>query len=170
MLLEPLWPKQLHRLHTWPSVGQIQVLQGSLRIKPPRTTHMQRWKYNHNWNPGAVWLRKNTQNLPTSCTGCRLILHNQLGRLCVCGIYERPLRAPPRGNTLVPIAVDIGGNNTERQDQIRIWAASTAGPEISSVMEHPREVRSTVTLSKGKDSDSSDSRKAIILLLFWLIL
>jgi len=31
VLPEPLRPKQLHHLHTWPSLGQIQVLQGSLR-------------------------------------------------------------------------------------------------------------------------------------------
>ena len=43
-LPEPLQPKQLHHLHTWPSQGQTQVLQGSLRSKPQWTTHMQRWK------------------------------------------------------------------------------------------------------------------------------
>ena len=44
VLPEPLQPKQLHHLHTWPSLGQTQVLQGSLRSKPQWTTHMQRWK------------------------------------------------------------------------------------------------------------------------------
>ena len=34
VLPEPLQPKQLHHLHTWPSQGQTQVLQGSLRSKP----------------------------------------------------------------------------------------------------------------------------------------
>ena len=43
-LPEPLQPKQLHHLHTWPSQGQTQVLQGSLRSNPQWTTHMQRWK------------------------------------------------------------------------------------------------------------------------------
>ena len=68
------------------------------------------------------------------------------------------------------MAVDIGGKNTQEQDQIRIWAAPTAGPEISSVGGHPREVRLTVTPSEGKDSDSSDSKKKqknnIIILMF----
>ena len=41
---QSLQPKQLHHLHTWPSQGQTQVLQGSLRSKPQWTTHMQRWK------------------------------------------------------------------------------------------------------------------------------
>ena len=36
---------------------------------------------NHNWNPGALWLRKKTQNLPTSCISYRLNPHDQLGRL-----------------------------------------------------------------------------------------
>jgi len=36
-----------------------------------------------------------------------------LGRLCVYGIYKRPLRAPTNENTLVLIAVDIGGKNTQ---------------------------------------------------------
>ena len=33
-LPEPLRPTQLHHLHTWPSQGQTQVLQRSLRSKP----------------------------------------------------------------------------------------------------------------------------------------
>ena len=31
-------------LHTWPSQGQTQVLQGSRRSKPQQMSHMQRWK------------------------------------------------------------------------------------------------------------------------------
>ena len=44
VLPEPLLPKQLYHLHTWPSQGQTQVLQGSLRSKPQWTAHIQRWK------------------------------------------------------------------------------------------------------------------------------
>ena len=40
VLPEPLRPKQLHHLHTWPSQGQTQVLQGNLRSKSQWTTHM----------------------------------------------------------------------------------------------------------------------------------
>ena len=43
-LPEPLQPKQLHHLHTWPSQGQAQVLQGSFRSNPQWTTHVQRWE------------------------------------------------------------------------------------------------------------------------------
>ena len=64
-----------------------------------------------------MWLRKKTQNLPSSCTSCRLNPHDQLGRLCVYGIYKRTLRAPAKENTLVLIAVDIGGKNTQEEDQ-----------------------------------------------------
>ena len=39
-----------------------------------------------------------------------------------------------------------------------------------SVGGHPREVRWTVTPSEGKDSDSSDSRKTFIILMFSLVL
>ena len=67
-----------------------------------------------------MWLRKKTQSLPTSCTGGRLNPHDQLSRLCVYGIYKRTLRAPTKENTLVLIAVDIGGKNTQEEDQIRI--------------------------------------------------
>ena len=35
---------------------------------------------------GAVWLRKKTQNLPASCTICRLNPQDQLGRLCLWNI------------------------------------------------------------------------------------
>ena len=41
-------------------------------------------------------------------------------RLCVNGIYKRPLRVPTKENAPVLIAVNIGGRNTEEQDQIRI--------------------------------------------------
>ena len=34
--------------------------------------------------------------------------------------YKRTLRAPTKENTLVLIAVDINGKNTQEQDQIRI--------------------------------------------------
>jgi len=50
---------------------------------------------------------------PTSCTSYRLNPHDQLGRLCVYGIYVRALRAPTKENALVPIAVDIGGKKTQ---------------------------------------------------------
>jgi len=61
----------------------------------------------------AVWLRKRTQNLPTSCTSCRLNPQDQLGRLCVYGIHKRTLRPPTKENALVLTAVDIGGKNTQ---------------------------------------------------------
>ena len=82
-----------------------------------------------------MWLRKKTQNLPTSCTSWRLNPHDQLGRLCSYGTYKRTLRAPTIENALVLTAVDTGGKNTQERDQIRIWAAPTAGPEISTVLE-----------------------------------
>ena len=66
---------------------------------------------------------------------CILNPHDQLGRLCVYGIYKRSLRAPTKEKAWVMIAVDIRGKNTPEQDQIRIWAAPTAGPEISTVLE-----------------------------------
>ena len=50
---------------------------------------------------------------PTSCASFRLNPQDQLGRLCAYPIYKRPLRAPTKENTLVLIAVDIGGKNTQ---------------------------------------------------------
>ena len=49
----------------------------------------------------------------TSCTSCRLNPHDQRSRLCVYGIRKRPLRTPIKENTLVLIAVDVGGKNTQ---------------------------------------------------------
>ena len=43
---------------------------------------------------------------------CRLNPHDQLGRLCVCGIYKRSPRAPTKEDTQVLIAVNIEGKNT----------------------------------------------------------
>jgi len=36
--------------------------------------------------PRAVWLKKKTQKLPTSCTSCRLNPNDKLGRLCLWNI------------------------------------------------------------------------------------
>ena len=111
-------------------------------------------------------LRKKTQDLPTSCRSYRLNPHDQLGRLCDYRIYKRTLRAPTKENTQVPIAVNIGGKGTQEWGQIRM-SCPTAGPETSTVVgEYPRKVRWTVTPSKGKDPDSSGSRKAFIILMF----
>jgi len=43
----------------------------------------------------------------------KLQIKSTLGTLCVYGIYKRSLRAPTKENTLVLIAVDIGGKNTQ---------------------------------------------------------
>ena len=40
------------------------------------------------------------EDLPTSCTSCRLNPQDQLGRLCVYGIYKRTLRAPTKEDAL----------------------------------------------------------------------
>ena len=43
---------------------------------------------------------------------CRVNPQDQLGRLCVYGIYKRTLRILTKENALVLTAVDIGGKNT----------------------------------------------------------
>ena len=44
------------------------------------------------------------EDLPTSCTSYRLNSHDQLGRLCVYGIYKRSLRGShKRKRTLIPV-------------------------------------------------------------------
>ena len=63
--------------------------------------------------PRGSVTKEEDPNLPTSCTSCRLNPHDQLGRLCICGLYKRTLRAPTKQNTLVLIAVDNGGKNTQ---------------------------------------------------------
>jgi len=62
---------------------------------------------------GQCGRRKKTQNLSTSCISCRLNPHDQLGRLCVYGIYKRSLKGPTKENAPVLLAVDIGGKNTQ---------------------------------------------------------
>ena len=64
--------------------------------------------------------KEEDQNLPPRCTSCRLNPHDQLGRLCVYGIYKGSLRAPTKETALVLIAVGIGSKNTQEQDQVRI--------------------------------------------------
>ena len=49
--------------------------------------------------------------------------------------YIKRHRAPPKEDALVLIAVDTGGKNKQELDQTRIWAAPTASPETSTVLE-----------------------------------
>ena len=39
--------------------------------------------------------------------------HDQPSRLCIYGMYKTSLRIPTKENTLVLIAVNIGGKNTQ---------------------------------------------------------
>ena len=113
-----------------------------------------------------MWLRKKTQNLPTSCTSCRLNPHDQLGKLCVYGIYKRTLRAPTKENALVLTAVYIGGKTLHSRARLESELPHSRCRDQHSVGGHPREVKGTVTPSEGKDSDSSDPRKTCIILMF----
>ena len=111
VLPEPLWPKQLHHLHTQPSKGQTQVLQG--RKQTPVDDPHAEVEIKPQLNPRAVWPRKETQNLLTSRTSCRLSPCDQPGRLCVYEIFKRTLRAPTKETALALTAMDIGGKNTQ---------------------------------------------------------
>ena len=70
--------------------------------------------------PSSSVTKEENPKLSHSSTCCRLNPHDQLGRLCVYGIYKRLLRAPTKENTLILIAVGVGGKNTEELDQMRI--------------------------------------------------
>ena len=70
-------------------------------------------------------LRKRTPNLPTSDRSCRLNPPDQLGRLCVYGIYRKTISVPAKKKIKIKIKnmladVDTGGKNTQEQDQIRL--------------------------------------------------
>ena len=107
--------------------------------------------------PRGSMARKKTQNLPTSCTSCRVNPHSQLGRLYVCGIYTSLLRAATKENALVLIAVDIGVKKYTRVGpDSNLSCPHSRSKDQQSVGGHPREVRWTVTASEGKDSDSND--------------
>ena len=82
VLPEPLQPKQLDHLHTWPSQGKPNSPGKPQEQTPVDNPHVQ-VEIKSQLNPGAVWLRKKTQNFPTGCTSCRLNPYNQLGRLCL---------------------------------------------------------------------------------------
>ena len=82
-----------------------------------------------------MWLRKKTQKFPTSCASFNLSPHDQVGRLCVYGIYKRTSKALTKQSTIVLTAVDVGGKNTQEQDKIRIWAAPTASSGTRTVLQ-----------------------------------
>ena len=131
---------------------------------------MKRWKQNHNWNPGAVWLKKKTLKLPTRCTSCRLNLHDPLGRLCIYGIYERSLRIPTKENALVLITVRLEARTyrsrtsleselppQQLQRSAQRWRASEGG-------EMDWDSR------RGKGLGQQWLKRTFIVLMFWLVL
>ena len=83
----------------------------------------------------AKRLKKRIWNLSTSRTSCRVNPHNQLGRLCVYGIYKRTVSVHTKERVLALATEDNGwGRYTQEQGQIRVWAVPTAGPENRSVL------------------------------------
>ena len=115
----------------------------------------------------AVWLRKKTQNLPTSCTSCRLNPHNQRGRLCVYGIYKKDTEsAHKRKHTSSDSCRHWRQEYTGVGPDQNLSCPHSRSRDKHSVGGHPGEVRWTVTPSEGKDSDSSNSRKIFIILMF----
>ena len=79
----------------------------------------------------------NEQDLKPSDQLCKLDSKStwSIFRLCVYRIYERILKAPTAENALILTAMDTGNKNTQEQDQVRVWAAPTAGPETNTILE-----------------------------------
>ena len=115
-----------------------------------------------------MWLRKKTQNLPTGCTSW-LNPHDQLGRLCVYGIYERTLRIPTRENPLVLIAVDIGGKKHKGigPDE-NLSCPHSRSRDQHSAGWHPREGRWTVTPARERNLTAVTQEKTFIIRMFVL--
>ena len=63
--------------------------------------------------PRGSVVKEEDQKPSISCTSCRLNPHDQLGKFHVYGIYKMILRAPTKENSLILIAVEIGGNTTQ---------------------------------------------------------
>ena len=119
-----------------------------------------------------MWIRKRTENLLTSCTSYQLNPHDQLGRLCVYGIYKRTMWDPTEEKAVALADMHFGGKNTRQYDHIRVWAVPTAGPESSPVLEGILgRQRWAVTHSKQKNTGRWYLKKTfIIILLFWFVL
>ena len=62
--------------------------------------------------PRGSVAKEEDPNPSTSCTSCRSNPQDQLGRLCLYGIYKLSFRVPTKENALVLIAVDIEGKDT----------------------------------------------------------
>ena len=91
--------------------------------------------------------------------------------LCLWNI-QKDSESSQKRKQISSVAMDIGGKNMQEEDQIRVWAVSTAGPETSPVLEGIQgRQRWTVTYSDEKDADNWDLRKIfIIILAFWFVL
>ena len=91
--------------------GETQVLQGSLRSIPHWTTHIVEIK--PQLKPRDTVSKEEDPKPSHQLYKLRKNPPDQLGRLCVNGIYKMTLIAPTKENALVLIAVGIGGKNTQ---------------------------------------------------------
>lgn len=73
------------------------------------------------------------ENFSISCTNCWLNSHYQLRRLYVYGSYKVTMTVPTKEVAIALAAVDIWGKHIWVQEQIRIWAVPTDGPETNQV-------------------------------------
>ena len=78
------------------------------------------------------------------------------------------MRVPTRENALVPTAVAICGKNSEIGPDQSLSCPHSRPIDHTHVGGHPKEVWWTATPSKGKDTDSRDSRKTFIIHLLFL--
>ena len=82
-------------------------------------------------------------------------------------MYKRSLRAPPKRKYTSSDSCGHGRQEyTGAGPDQNLSCPRSRSKDQHGLGKHPREVRGTVTPSEGKDSDSSDSRKTFIILMF----
>ena len=128
--------KPLRPLHSWPSLGQTQALQGGLRSNPSgRHTGSggDKSTAEDQLNPGAEQPRRGQKTSPAAVPAalsphgqrgglyaCQipaaLSPHGQRGGLYACQILRRAMRVPTKENSVALAAKDTAGENTPEQD------------------------------------------------------
>ena len=116
--------------------------------------------------PRGSVAKEEDPNLPTSCTSCRLNPHGQPDRLCLWNILKVIESSHERKRTSSDSCGHWRQEHTGRGPDYTLSCPHSRSRDQHGFGGHPREVRWTVTPSDGKDSDSSDSRKTFIILIF----
>ena len=166
MVSEPLRPKQLHLLHTWPHRGKPKPSRAASGANPSGRPHAEVEIKPQLKPKGNVTKEENPK--PSHQLKKLQIKSTQSTRqtLCLWNIQKDTESSHKRKRTSSESCGRWRQEHTGVGPDWNLSCPHSRSKDQHSVGGHPREGRWTVAPSEGKDPDSSDSRKTYIIFMF----